>query len=109
VILALVAAALLGSVNGLFTAYVGIPSFVATLAMLFFLDGLALILSHSQQISTPGTSVTHTGTFASIFGRRDVFRADLGAGDHGHPSGRVVVHALGDLHGGDWRQPRGRG
>src|SRR5437764_4530621 len=68
VILALVVAALLGSANGFFTAYIGIPSFVATLAMLFFLDGLALILSHSQQITTPGTSVTHTGTFASVFG-----------------------------------------
>jgi simple sugar transport system permease protein len=63
-----VIAAALGSVNGFFTAYVGIPSFVVTLAMLFFLDGLALIISHSQQISTPGTSVTSTGTFASVFG-----------------------------------------
>ena len=68
VILALMIASLLGGVNGFFTAYVGIPSFVATLAMLFFLDGLALILSHSQQISTPGTSVTSTSTFASVFG-----------------------------------------
>jgi simple sugar transport system permease protein len=69
VIIALVIAAALGAVNGFFTAYVGIPSFVATLAMLFFLDGLALILSHSEQITTPGTSVTgHLGTFASVFG-----------------------------------------
>jgi simple sugar transport system permease protein len=68
VILALVIAAVLGSVNGFFTAYVGIPSFVVTLAMLFFLDGLALIISHSQQITTPGTSVTSTSTFASVFG-----------------------------------------
>ena len=68
VILALAIAGVLGSVNGFFTAYVGIPSFVVTLAMLFFLDGLALIISHSQQISTPGTSVTTTSTFASVFG-----------------------------------------
>ena len=69
VIIALVIAAALGGVNGFFTAYVGIPSFVATLAMLFFLDGLALILSHSEQITTPGTSVTGaTSTFASVFG-----------------------------------------
>ncbi|MFL5821867.1 MAG: ABC transporter permease [Solirubrobacteraceae bacterium] len=67
-ILALVVAAFVGSVNGFFTAYVGIPSFVATLAMLFFLDGLTLIMSHSQQINTPGTSVTTTSTFATIFG-----------------------------------------
>ncbi len=68
VVLSLVVAALAGSVNGFFTAYVGIPSFVVTLAMLFFLDGLTLIISHSEQISTPGTSVVHTSTFASVFG-----------------------------------------
>lgn len=69
VIIALVIGAALGGVNGFFTAYVGIPSFVATLAMLFFLDGLALILSHSEQITTPGTSVTGaTSTFANVFG-----------------------------------------
>jgi simple sugar transport system permease protein len=67
-ILALVVAAVVGAVNGVFTAYVGIPSFVATLAMLFFLDGLTLIMSHSQQITTPGTSVTSVSTFAQIFG-----------------------------------------
>jgi simple sugar transport system permease protein len=68
VIISLLIAAVAGSVNGFFTAYVGIPSFVVTLAMLFFLDGLTLIVSHSQQISTPGTSVVHTSTFASVFG-----------------------------------------
>ena len=67
-ILSLLIAAVLGAVNGFFTAYVGIPSFVATLAMLFFLDGLTLIISHSQQYNTPGTSVTHVGTFAQVFG-----------------------------------------
>jgi simple sugar transport system permease protein len=68
VLLALVVAGLLGAVNGFFTAYVGIASFVATLAMLFFLDGLTLILSHSEEITTPGTSVIHHTTFATIFG-----------------------------------------
>jgi simple sugar transport system permease protein len=68
VILSLVAAAIIGAVNGFFTAYIGIASFVATLAMLFFLDGLTLIISHSEQITTPGTSVVHTGTFAQVFG-----------------------------------------
>ena len=64
----LVIAAVIGAINGFFTAYVGIASFVATLAMLFFLDGLTLIISHSQEITTPGTSVTHVTTFAQIFG-----------------------------------------
>ena len=68
VILSLVVAAIIGAVNGFFTAYIGIASFVATLAMLFFLDGLTLIISHSEQITTPGTSVLHTDTFAQVFG-----------------------------------------
>jgi simple sugar transport system permease protein len=69
-LLALVVAAALGVVSGFFTAYVGMPSFVATLAMLFFLDGLALILTHSQQVTTPGASISglHVGTFTKVFG-----------------------------------------
>jgi simple sugar transport system permease protein len=68
VILALVIAMAFGAVNGFFVAWIGIPSFVATLAMLFFLDGLALIVSHSQQITTPGTAITSVPTFAKVFG-----------------------------------------
>lgn len=68
VIVALLIAAAIGAINGFFVAYIGIPSFVATLAMLFFLDGLSLIVSHSEQITTPGTSVVHVGTFAQVFG-----------------------------------------
>jgi simple sugar transport system permease protein len=67
-ILSLVVAGIVGAVNGFFTAYVGIASFVATIAMLFFLDGLTLILSHSEQITTPGTSVVGVSTFAQVFG-----------------------------------------
>jgi simple sugar transport system permease protein len=68
VIAAIIVAALLGAVNGWLTAVIGIPSFVATLGMLFVLDGITLIVSHSEQITTPGTSVVKTTTFASIFG-----------------------------------------
>ncbi len=67
-VLSLLIAMVFGAVNGFFTAYVGIPSFVATLAMLFFLDGLALILTHSEQVTTPGTAITHSTSFAKIFG-----------------------------------------
>lgn len=67
-IASLIVAGLLGAINGFFIAYIGIASFVATLAMLFFLDGLTLIISHSQEITTPGTSVVHVPTFAQIFG-----------------------------------------
>ncbi len=67
-ILSLVVAGIVGAVNGFFTAYVGIASFVSTIAMLFFLDGLTLIISHSEQISTPGTNVITVNTFAQVFG-----------------------------------------
>jgi simple sugar transport system permease protein len=68
VIISLLVAAVLGGVNGVLTAYIGIPSFVATLGMLFVLDGLTLVVSHSEQINTPGTTALGGGTFFSIFG-----------------------------------------
>ena len=68
VIIAILIAGGFGAINGFFTAWVGMPSFVATLAMLFFLDGLALIVSHSEQITTPGTQIVGVPTFAQIFG-----------------------------------------
>jgi simple sugar transport system permease protein len=67
-ILALVVALAIGVVNGFFIAYVGIASFVATLGMGFFLDGLTLVLSHSTPVSTPGTQVTSVTSFAQVFG-----------------------------------------
>jgi simple sugar transport system permease protein len=68
IILALVVAALIGVINGFFTAYIGISSFVATLGMLFVLDGLTLVVSHATQVTTPGASATKVGTFGQIFG-----------------------------------------
>ncbi len=90
VIVALIACAAVGLINGFFTAVVGISSFVATLGMLFALEGLSLIVSHGEPVETPGArlttstrNVTHTingvhvtlpetvnhiSTFARIFG-----------------------------------------
>ncbi len=90
VIIALIACMAVGLVNGFFTAIVGISSFVATLGMLFALEGLTLIISHGQPVATPGAQVTttthtvshvvngvtvqlpetvkHVGTFAKVFG-----------------------------------------
>ncbi len=90
VILALLACVVVGLVNGFFVAIVGISSFVATLGMLFALEGLSLIVSHGEPVETPGARVTtsthnvthtingvhvtlpetvnHVGTFAQIFG-----------------------------------------
>jgi simple sugar transport system permease protein len=57
-----------GLINGLFTAVVGINSFITTLGMLLSLEGLTLIISHAQPVETPGTDVAGVTTFARIFG-----------------------------------------
>jgi simple sugar transport system permease protein len=67
-ILALVTAGVVGAVNGVFVAVVGISSFVTTLGMLFVLDGITLVMSHATPVSIPATSPTGVGTFAQIFG-----------------------------------------
>ena len=90
VILALIACMVVGLINGVFTAIVGISSFVTTLGMLFTLEGLTLIISHAEPVATPGAEVTthtvqvthvvngvhvvltetvnHISTFAKVFG-----------------------------------------
>ena len=56
-------------INGVFTAVVGINSFVTTLGMLLALEGFTLIISDAQPVATPGTSVTgEMTTFARVFG-----------------------------------------
>jgi simple sugar transport system permease protein len=67
-VLALVACMVVGLINGLFTAVVGINSFIATLGMLLALEGLTLIISHAQPVETPGTKVAEVTTFARFFG-----------------------------------------
>lgn len=90
VILALIASAAIGVLNGVFTAIVGVSSFITTLGTLFAFEGLTLIISHAQPVETPGAQVTshteqvqhvvnghhialpqtvnHIGTFAKVFG-----------------------------------------
>jgi simple sugar transport system permease protein len=68
IILALLVAMGLGAINGIFVAYVGIASFVATLGMLFTLDGLTLVISHSTPVQVPGTKIGGVTSFAQIFG-----------------------------------------
>jgi simple sugar transport system permease protein len=68
-ILALMCCMAVGLINGLFTAVVGINSFIATLGMLLSLEGLTLIISHAQPVDTPGTNVLGgLTTFARTFG-----------------------------------------
>jgi len=68
VIMALIASGLVGVINGFFVAVVGISSFVTTLGMLFTLDGLTLVISHTAPVQTPGTSSLHVTPFAEVFG-----------------------------------------
>jgi len=68
VILSLLVSSLVGVFNGFAVAVIGIPSFVATLGMLFTLDGVTLVISHTAPISTPGTSDVSVTSFAQVFG-----------------------------------------
>jgi simple sugar transport system permease protein len=68
VILSLLVSMAVGAINGFFVAVIGISSFVTTLGMLFTLDGLTLIISHTAPVQTPGTSSLHVNTFAQVFG-----------------------------------------
>jgi simple sugar transport system permease protein len=89
-IIALAVCMAVGVVNGMFVAFVGVASFVATMGMLFTFEGLSLILSHGTPVETPGARVTqttvqvhhvvnghsivlpetvnHIGSFAKVFG-----------------------------------------
>jgi simple sugar transport system permease protein len=68
-ILTMLACMAVGLINGLFTAVVGVASFIATLGMLLALEGFTLIISHAQPVTTPGTTAAGgMGTFAKIFG-----------------------------------------
>ena len=67
-ILAVLVAMGCGAVNGFFVAWVGIASFVATPGMLFTLDGLSLIISHSTPVQVPGTGIGKITNFAQVFG-----------------------------------------
>ncbi|HEX3778838.1 MAG TPA: ABC transporter permease [Pseudonocardiaceae bacterium] len=60
---ALVLSALVGVVNGIIHAWLGLPSFVTTLGMAFLLEGLSLILSNGAPVSAP-----HSGWVVTVFG-----------------------------------------
>ncbi|HSS74845.1 MAG TPA: ABC transporter permease [Gaiellaceae bacterium] len=63
VVVALLFSALVGLVNGVVTTYLRVPSFITTLGMLFFLNGITLNLTDGSQQFMPGG-----GTFQNIFG-----------------------------------------
>jgi simple sugar transport system permease protein len=63
VVVAVAASALVGLVNGVVVTYLRLPSFIATLGMLFLLHGIVLDLTNSSQQFMPGGS-----DFRNIFG-----------------------------------------
>jgi simple sugar transport system permease protein len=63
VIIALIASALVGLINGVVTVVLRVPSFVTTLGTLFLLNGLTLTVSNGFPVLTPGS-----GAFSFILG-----------------------------------------
>jgi simple sugar transport system permease protein len=74
VILSMLVCMLIGFVNGLITAVLGVNSFITTLGTLFTLGGMTLIISHAELLAMPGAQVTsnatgnHITSFANVFG-----------------------------------------
>ncbi len=66
--LGLLAAAGVGLVNGAITTLLRVPSFITTLGMLFFLNGINLRVSGGSQVTTPGG-----GHFQAITGGYKLF------------------------------------
>jgi simple sugar transport system permease protein len=66
-ILALLCSAVIGVINGIFSEYIGVSSFITTLCMLLGVGGLTLIISHAQPVAMPGAEVTsHTETVTKV-------------------------------------------
>ncbi|WP_322013056.1 ABC transporter permease [Paraburkholderia sp. J12] len=63
VIAGLVAAALIGFVNGAVTVWLRLPSFVTTLGTLFLINGITLTISRGTPVATPGSP-----EFANVMG-----------------------------------------
>lgn len=66
IIAGLVCGAIIGLINGLFVAHIGIPSFLVTLGMSGIILGLARWISHLQSIPI------NNDTFTFIFGSGDI-------------------------------------
>ena len=63
VIAGLISGSLVGLANGLITVYLRVPSFITTLGMIFFLNGLTLRISGAFPVEAPGGH-----TFFRFFG-----------------------------------------
>ncbi|NMP22813.1 ABC transporter permease [Sulfobacillus harzensis] len=58
ILVALAASLAVGFINGVLTVKVGVPSFIATLAVLYALNGLTLIITNGFPVTPPSTLLT---------------------------------------------------
>jgi simple sugar transport system permease protein len=65
VVVAIIAASLIGLGNGLVTTVIGVSSFVTTLGTFFLLNGVTLTIANGRPVDTPGSD---GGTYTSIMG-----------------------------------------
>ena len=63
VVVGMLSGSVVGLVNGLITVWVGVPSFITTLGMIFLLNGITLNISDGFPVETPGGE-----TFFRFFG-----------------------------------------
>lgn len=59
IIIAIAASLAVGLINGLLTVKVGVPSFIATLAVLYALNGLTLIITNGFPVTPPINALTN--------------------------------------------------
>ena len=63
VLVGMLSGSVVGLVNGLITVWIGVPSFITTLGMIFLLNGITLNISNGFPVETPGGE-----TFFRFFG-----------------------------------------
>jgi simple sugar transport system permease protein len=63
VLVGMLSGSVVGLVNGLITVWIGVPSFITTLGMIFLLNGITLNISDGFPVETPGGE-----TFFRFFG-----------------------------------------
>ena len=108
ILVAILVAAFLGLVNGFFISYVGIPSFMMTLAMLTIAGGLATFINDGKPIFDVPDVLPRDRASRQPLPRHSRYRMDCRGGAHpgAHRAGLYALWPAG-LH--DRREPRGRG
>ena len=108
-LLGLASAAAIGFVNGFITLTFAIPSFIATLGMLFIVRSLTVVISGGFPPLLPDD--LPTWIFTQFVGPGGLFRMSFiwFAGDRVLAAAMLSLHQFRQLDQGDRRPPRGRG